>query len=509
MGKITYLLIILFGLTAGIASRHLAFDDDEFQHAHMACLLARGDVPHRDFFEHHLPLYHFLLAPLTLGEPGPERILALRGFSVLIAMVTLLAMARAIRVWSGHDSPAVLALLAFSPIFFVKMIEVRPEGFCLLLACTALVFLKNSKRNFLSGLLSGAMVMGSQKFVFLAAGLFLLAWREHGFKNLVKFCGGGIVFPLLIGIYFLFTGALPQAFQDLVRINLAWKESFSPAMYGVLLWSTSALLISSGVLGLFSDREKSSRRAVLFLLLSGVAAVMLVPIPFRQTFLMLYPGLTLGAALCWQQFAESLEQPKQKFVAGGCLCLFALLPAATNLQKEFQASPTADLDLMRQMDQRGTGPIFDGRRLLFYRDHVGHYPWMHQGLMLMLDPEEHALQTKTAIIEMNYPDVLWDYRVDMMSPLLHNFLQAHYVPVTPPSLWVPGKTIDRSRLRTGTEITLPVEGDYIVSWQGGSVFINQQEVHSGGRIHLNTDPITVKGNGFIREFKIHHAGGSK
>ncbi|MDF3129807.1 hypothetical protein P0Y35_11420 [Kiritimatiellaeota bacterium B1221] len=509
MSKTTRLVILLFGLCAGIASRQLDFDDDEFQHAHMAWLLARGEVPHQDFFEHHLPIYHFFIAPLTLGDPGPERILTLRAMSVLIAVGTLIAMNRMIQCWCGKDSPCILALVAFSPIFFIKMIEVRPEGFCLLLTCCAIAGLKKPKGVFLAGLLSGAMVMGSQKFVFLAAGLFLLAWREHGLKALLKFCSGGIIPPLLIGSYFLATASLPQAFHDLVILNLGWKESFSPSMYGVLFWNTSSLLIVSGILGLFTEHGKPSRRTVLICLLSGFAAVVLVPIPFRQTFLMLYPGLALGAALCWQQFSIRFENPKPKMAAGLSLCLFGLLPAASNLQKEFQASPTADLDLMRQMDSRGNGAVFDGRRLLFYRDHVGHYPWMHQGLMMMLEPEEHALNSKQALLEMGYPDILWDYRVDMMSPLLHQFIQTHYVPISPAPLWVPGKKIDRSRLRSGCSIRLPTAGTYIAAWQGGKVFINDREIMSGDRIYLNTDSIKVKGNGFIRNFIIHRTGASE
>lgn len=296
MGKISLLVLILFGLTVGIATRQVAFDDDEFQHAHMAWLLARGEVPHRDFFEHHLPLYHFVLAPFTLGSPGPQRILALRGPSVLIAMATLACLNLAIRKWTGSENPGVLTLVAFSPIFFVKMIEVRPEGFCLLLACAALALLKNPRQLFLAGLLSGAMVMGSQKFIFLAAGLFLLAWREQGLRRLPAFIGGGLIFPLLTGSYYLFTGSLPQAFEDLVIMNLGWQESFSPSMYARVLWTGSAVLIVAGLAGI-------TRPGAILMLPAGLAAVWLVPIPFRQTFLMLYPGLALGAACSWQEMA--------------------------------------------------------------------------------------------------------------------------------------------------------------------------------------------------------------
>lgn len=509
MGKISLLVILLFGLTAGVASRRLAFDDDEFQHAHMAWLLARGEVPHRDFFEHHLPLYHFLLAPFTLNNPGPERILWLRGLSVLIAMATLAFTARAVRVWNGGDSPGILALTAFSPIFFVKMVEVRPEGFCLLLAAAALVCLKNPQRLLAAGLLTGAMVMGSQKFVFLALGLLYLAWREHGFRALKRFCTGGAIFPLLIGMYYLGTGSLSAAIHDLVLLNLSWKESFSPAMYGIQFWSCSGVLILSGILGSLSGGDPLARRASRILLLAGLAAVCMVPIPFRQTFLMLFPGLALGAALCWQQLASALNGKKWKRIGGFCLCLLSLLPSISNLYAELQTGPGRDLTLMRDLDARGTEPVFDGRCLLFYRPQAGRYPWMHQGLLMMLDPDTFTRETVSALVDAGYPDVLWDYRVDMMPPALHNFLHRNYVPLSPEPLWVPGVRIDRSLLRAGTEITLPVEGDYIVNWQGGSVMINGTAAVPGQRLHLTPDPLQIRAGGFIRDFTLHRAGATE
>jgi hypothetical protein len=498
MGRLSLLVILLFGLSATLSSRHLAFDDDEFQHAHMAWLLARGEVPHRDFFEHHLPLYHFVLAPFTLGSPGPERILALRLLSVCLAMGCLTALAKAIRIWTGADSPGILALTAFSPVFFIKMIEVRPEGFCLLLACVAIALLKNPKLLFLSGLLTGAMVMGSQKFVFLAAGLFFVAWREHGFRPLLRFCGGGLVSPVLFLLYYLVTGAAGAAFQDLVIMNLHWQESFSPAMYGGLLWSGSALLTVSGLLGF-------ARKPAGILLTAGFCAVMVVPIPFRQTFLMLYPGLALGAAFTWQRFGETLANAKSQIAAGLCLSLLGLLPALLILKSDLQSTLSDDLTLMRQMDARGSDPVFDGRCLLFYREHLGHYPWMHQGLMMMLDPDDHAQQSITALTNAGYPDVLWDYRVDMMSPVLHRFIRENYLPMTPAPLWVPGQQIDRSRLRDATEILLPAPGRYQVTWQGGTVQIDGQNMLSGQTIEVTGAPLRIQGNGFIRDFKIYRA----
>ena len=41
-------------------------DPDESQHLHVAWLITQGQVPYRDFWEHHLPFFHYAMAPLTL-----------------------------------------------------------------------------------------------------------------------------------------------------------------------------------------------------------------------------------------------------------------------------------------------------------------------------------------------------------------------------------------------------------------------------------------------------------
>ena len=40
-------------------------DPDESQHLHGAWLVGQGQVPYRDFWEHHMPLFYYIAAPLT------------------------------------------------------------------------------------------------------------------------------------------------------------------------------------------------------------------------------------------------------------------------------------------------------------------------------------------------------------------------------------------------------------------------------------------------------------
>ncbi len=67
------LLAAQFDLT-----RTRAFDPDEFQHAHSAFLIYRGQVPYRDYFEHHPPLLHQVMAKV----PGLSALVSLNGARV-------------------------------------------------------------------------------------------------------------------------------------------------------------------------------------------------------------------------------------------------------------------------------------------------------------------------------------------------------------------------------------------------------------------------------------------
>ena len=498
------ILLLSVWLAAGFGSQWIAFDDDEFQHTHMAWLMARGEVPHLDFFEHHLPLYHLLLAPFTLGNPGPNRILWLRGLSVLLFGLTLWAMNTLIRRRTGRSAPSVILLAAASPIFFLKMIEVRPEGFCILLAVLAMLGLGGSERKvFWAGFLAGTMVMGSQKFVFLAAGIFAIAWMEHGFRGAMRFAVGGAISPALIFFYYLTTGALPLAWDHLVVLNARWKESFSPAMYAGQLWETSAILLVTAGAGVLAWQKKPAARAALVLIAFGLLAVFLVPIPFRQTFLMLYPGLVLASALGWRHLENLVPSGTARTLAGATFLLAALLPALHGLRHEFSETLHGDMTLMRRMHAETEGVFFDGRGLIYWRPHVGYYPWLHEGLMMMLDEETYSQATQSAIREAGFPNLLWDYRIEYMPESLQTFFSRHYLPSDPAPLWVPGVRIDRARLTgTGQVVTLPGAGTWRVTWQGGEVYVNDEPLQSGDHIETRSEPIRVRGRGFVRNLEI-------
>ena len=107
--------LVILGVWSYFAALH-AFDDDEFQHAHIAWLLWKGVVPYRDFFEHHSPLYHLLVCPVFSLGSGVWQIFFLRAVSVLCGMGSMLLIFASCRKRCGTLSGlAAVWLTAFVP----------------------------------------------------------------------------------------------------------------------------------------------------------------------------------------------------------------------------------------------------------------------------------------------------------------------------------------------------------------------------------------------------------
>lgn len=159
------------GLQALRLALHKAFSIDEFQYAHAAWLVSRGQVPYRDFFEVHFPLVYQALAPLfgVLGD-DPRNVLALRA-AMLVPLAGTCVAAAVLNRREGR-TVALLApvLLLALPPFVRFATEVRPDALatCLFLGALAALSLRPATRvrGFAAGALLVAAAWGSQKVLF-------------------------------------------------------------------------------------------------------------------------------------------------------------------------------------------------------------------------------------------------------------------------------------------------------------------------------------------------------
>ena len=459
------------------------FDDDEFQHLHLAWSLWHGYLPYRDLFEHHLVFSHLLAAPLVGPAQGVWPLFALRLVGVGCLLATLWLWARVARAWDLRV-PAIAGaalLVGAVPMLVLKTTEVRPAVPALLAhaACAWWLLTAGTRpwRGVVAGLFAGAMILCSQKFVYAAVGLWTAAWLVHGWRCAAAMAlsatGSGAAW--LLGC--LAAGNLGPMWDQVVVTNLHWKRSFSPGIYLTALYRSAGPLLALAALGAI-ERNDRRRWALLAILAGAVLQVALVPVPFRQTFLPLFGPLLVLAALALDRLGRRLPAwAVAGLVVAGCI------PGVTALADQVAPGHAEDRARMRRVDAMlpPGAPVFDGRGLVFWRPHVGHHALMHEGIQLMLDEERYAAETVAALRAAGHPLVIRDYRVEAMPQRIRDFLQEHYLPHPDDrALLVPGVQVPRSRLRRrGGTVALPVGGQWHVSWRGGGLLIDDVPVDDG------------------------------
>lgn len=254
---------------------------DEMQYAHGGWLIARGEVIYRDFFEHHFPLLHQLLAVLWTGlGDDPTQILSLR-----LAMLPVFALAIGAAVWINRPDDHALAWFAV-PVFLLvptlsaMQMQLRPDALSAALFLLALAAVRRSRidprlRGAVAGAAFALAIWGSLKVVFyglpffaaLAADLArFAAWRRGPGKpgdryygvepryllvHPVAFLAGALGVASCVVLWLLVQGNLGDFVRWAVLYNFD-HQSVYPGFpwwrnFGQLLQHSPWLLLAAGV----------------------------------------------------------------------------------------------------------------------------------------------------------------------------------------------------------------------------------------------------------------------
>jgi hypothetical protein len=143
---LTWALVSIWAFVDQFAQQRF-FTIDEYQYGHATWLVARGELPYVDFYEHHFPLSYVAHAPL-LGAEGSfvERALQLRAisFGYLLAMSLVLLAS----TWWVTRNPFVAALSAGLPLAFgfglMSQVDYRADNFA---ACAMVISLALLEAN--------------------------------------------------------------------------------------------------------------------------------------------------------------------------------------------------------------------------------------------------------------------------------------------------------------------------------------------------------------------------
>ena len=258
------ILLLSWGLFLAVQS----LTCDETEHCHVAWLIGHEHKkPMRDFFQHHQPLlWDVLQLYFRLGADGPEVlyfgravVLICTGLSVLAFFLLPCRLARR----DNPESPllwmtgalSLFPLILFS-LFFGDTLVIRPEILSMpLFLYSLLLWLPGSKNStqhrlfthtFLAGVLVGAAIYTSPRFVFLGAAFFLLPANrsrlfEVDFRRMLVLGGGALAFVVLYSV--LMSHSLSEIFLNiefarvLNPVGEGYFESATPLLSFMLLFS--------------------------------------------------------------------------------------------------------------------------------------------------------------------------------------------------------------------------------------------------------------------------------
>ena len=228
---------------------------DESQYGHAAWLVSKGEVPYRDFFEHHFALTYQLLAlPLLFLDDNPENIIWLR-----VCMLAVLFFLGAATWYINVKADGIAALLAPMLALSVwqlstRATEIRPDAvaFSLFLAAVAVLYLQRTDshiKGFACGFLLTAALWANQKVVYygcvfgaaLVVDILLNRSRRSGYllgHPLVFLLGcGTVIVPVCV--FLLLTESMDQcfywclqwaAFHEWNYPGFSWRDYFDPLL---------------------------------------------------------------------------------------------------------------------------------------------------------------------------------------------------------------------------------------------------------------------------------------
>jgi len=470
-----------------------SLDADESQHLHAAWLVGQGQVPFRDFWEHHLPLFYYLLAPLTRWfAESPAVYLVGRGVMTVGAGLALLLTYRLARRLSREAAAVAVVLLAFLPEFVQNSTEVRPDVPALVAWLVTLVALVTWRERgaagwlWVAGLALGLALAFTLKAIYAALGAALAVCfaglgREAGGLGrtvtwLARFAAGASV-PLVGILAWLWLSggspALTGFVQQVIVQNLrfvdfmkAWPVSTDGA--GFLLLALLGIALAARRPGARVLRDAVHGTLLLPLVVISVALLLpSTPAVYQHAWLPVLPIAALYAGLALATLLDRARASR----GGGRMALAVLalvgglvVPGGQSVYDALRDHTSNQFRVMRLMLMHACPgeAVLDGTALYVFRPSAYRYgvlmtgvrEWIARG---MIPEEQIEDDLREARARVAYPD----RRLRGLIGPVEAFLKRHYVS-TPDGLLIAGVTIPVSG-RPGdgrTSIDLLVSGPY-------------------------------------------------
>jgi hypothetical protein len=504
------LLCVSLGLLAyqGSLLRTRTYDPDEFQHAHSAFLIAQGQLPYRDYFEHHPPLLHFVMAPLIASlqpEAAPAQafrtLFALRVVSWVAALFGLFAHHLLARRLVGPLGASIATLLLVSTVMvFEKSMEIRPDTFAFALLQGALLLLCGSRsvqRIAFAFSLLGVGLLFTQKLAFpilgivLATILALPPWTRENARHWAGMLGGLLAPTLLCGLYFVAWSAGPAFVEDVFLINLRWKARLDAWPFLVsrflgpnpLFALAAALALLAGIVRLPRGHQPQDdgSRIVTLSALGGALGLAVLPVAWEQYYLICLPAVSILAGdlivrgVAW--LARLVPPAASTAIVVAVVTVGSLLPAREPLMSQrLRRSEAKDKAIALILDNSSPQEtVLDGYSGIgVFRPHAFPYFFLHAEMRLMLD-ESRVKELEEGLLNesINPRFASADAHLRSVSPRVRDYLDRHFSTVEQGPLAIrlfpgPPQAWDDSAIRFLGRVW-PPEGAWVMpldGWRG-------------------------------------------
>lgn len=330
---------------------HYRIDSDEPQHLHVVWGWTQGQLPYRDVFDNHSPVFQALYAPLFhLFGVRADILLPMRAAELPIFALTIFCVWKIARAfYSPRVALWTTVVAALIPPFYLNSIEFRPDQLWTLVWMLILLVLATgpitARRMWLAGLLCGLSFSVSMKTtLFIAAlaqasiGAWIVRWQAGGLplrwvpvlRSAAAWLAGLVIIPGLIVLYFYHRGALEDMHYCMITHNVLPSSSGRVFGGGALkTWLFGAIgAVIGGYLITHLKRPIPVRARLAFLFLAPylylTTLIAAWPILTLEDYLPFYPAIALTAApaLWW---AAGLFVRADRFPVGAAIATVELI----------------------------------------------------------------------------------------------------------------------------------------------------------------------------------------
>lgn len=399
-------------------------DHDEYEHLYSSYLMLQGQIPYRDFFQHHHFLYWIFLAPFVKNFQDTSCLLYIARSLSLCAIFITAFYTYKISILKGGDRKSVflfVTVLLSIDMIVHSGILVRPDMFMVAAFFSGLyyyiVYLKN-KNVFplvLSFLLFFVSFLFLQKAVFLLFGFCLcVIYQLYKKELLLRDFLAALALPLFLLVWLLYFMQKEHVFVDYFELN--WLFNFKISMvYGwirlklpLFFCSISLIVIELRII----KRAPFQLTSIIFLFFCLFFAIL--PTPYEQYYIPLFPFIIITLSGCF----DLLQDNKSKNAIVILLFLLIIYNAARDIGSfvldQTNTCVKREYDIVLRVTTEDEEILGSHEICPVRRDALGYY-WHNQPLSL-LDKKYFSrgkeLYAIPELIMQKTPKVLWAGFVD-------------------------------------------------------------------------------------------------